>query len=317
MSTFQTILSKLVLFAICCYGSQAFGQHDLELINSIDMEFIRVPNGVFMMGSKKAARNSRDNEVFHEVTISNPFYLGKFEVTQAQYQKVMGNNPSYFFGDKMREQDPKTKKFTIEIDTSMHPVERVTVEKALEFCKLLGELPDEKRLGRKYRLPTEAEWEYACRARTDTAYSFGNYEGELGEYAWFADNSGEKQIDSSYLLRDESFGLKYLSLLKRNRNRTHPVGTKKPNKWGFYDMHGNVEELCSDIYGEYPSWPVTDPKGSTKGKWPVSRGGGWNDEARHCRSATRSPILVQAVQGDSVGFRVVLTFDPGVGAQKP
>jgi formylglycine-generating enzyme required for sulfatase activity len=136
------------------------------------------------------------------------------------------------------------------------PVENVSWNDAQGFIKKLNEIEGVD----NYRLPTEAEWEYACRAETNTEFSFGDEASELGEYAWYIDNSGD---------------------------RTHPVGTKKPNAWGLYDMHGNVIEWCQDWYADYPSNSVTDPKGPSKGEYRVLRGGSWLINARRIRSADR------------------------------
>ena len=132
---------------------------------------------------------------------------------------------------------------------------------AVEFCRKLSAMPAEKTAGHVYRLPTEAEWEYACRSGTTTAYGFGDDASRLGDYGWFSGNS-----DSS----------------------THPVGEKKPNAWGLYDMHGGVYEWCQDWYGDYPSGSATDPTGATSGSFRVLRGGGWSNGARYCRSAYRN-----------------------------
>jgi formylglycine-generating enzyme required for sulfatase activity len=201
------------------------------------------------MGSPPSEKGSEDEERQHEVTLTQDYYLGAFEVTQAQYAKVMGNNPSYFQGDKVGN-----------VVSSNRPVEQVSWEDAVEFCRRLSELPEEKAAGRVYRLPTEAEWEYACRAGSTTAFSFGDKLHSLDNYAWFSDNSNEQ---------------------------THPVGQKKPNAWGLYDMHGNVWEWCCDWYGEYPKDAVSDPSGPSEGVRRVNRGGSWNNGAAYCRSSLR------------------------------
>jgi len=138
-------------------------------------------------------------------------------------------------------------------------------------------MPAEKTAGHVYRLPTESEWEYACRSGTTTAYGFGDDASGLGDYGWFDGNS-----DSS----------------------THPVGEKKPNAWGLYDMHGNVWEWCQDWYGDYPSGSATDPTGATSGSLRVFRGGSWILNARYCRSAYRD-WLGPGARGSSLGFRVL------------
>ena len=173
--------------------------------NSLGMQFKRIPAGEFDMGSTDG---DSDERPVHRVRISRDFYLGIHEVTQAEYRAVTGKSPSNFKGDDL-------------------PVEKVSWEEANEFCRLLterertaGGLPS----GMVYRLPTEAEWEYAARAGTTTKYCFGDDESGLGEYAWYGGNSG---------------------------STTHPVGQKRPNAWGLYDMHGNVWEWCQDWYGAY------------------------------------------------------------------
>ena len=158
-----------------------------------------------------------------------------------------------------------------------NPVEKVNWADAVEFCRKLSALPAEKSAGYVYRLPTEAEWEYACRAGTTTRYSFGDSDSELGDYAWYDKNSGRT---------------------------THPVGGKKPNAWGLYDMHGNVWERCQDWHGDYPSGSVTDPTGAVSGSYRVYRGGSWNFISDYCRSADR---LRNSPDGRSyyLGFRVL------------
>jgi formylglycine-generating enzyme required for sulfatase activity len=194
----------------------------------------------------------------HEVTITRPFKLGVYEVTQEQYQKVMGANPSSFKGPN-------------------NPAENMNSETAIEFCRRLSELPEEKAAGHTYRLPTEAEWEYACRAGTTTKYSFGDSDSELGDYAWCGINRGRA---------------------------THPVGGKKPNAWGLYDMHGNVGEWCQDWVKSYPSGSVTDPTGPSSGKYRVVRGGSWVAVSKICRSAFRNGYGFDQLD-IILGFRVV------------
>ena len=182
---------------------------------------------------------SDDEHPRHQVVISKDFQMLEFEVTQAQWEAVMGNNPSSFSGDN-------------------NPVESVSWHDCQSFISKLNELDSDY----TYRLPTEAEWEYACRAGSDTTYSHGNDSGQLGEYAWYDDNSN---------------------------SRTHPVGEKKPNAWDLYDMHGNVWEWCQDWYdGDYyDNSPGTDPQGPNSGSYRVIRGGGWRNDAGYCRSAFR------------------------------
>ena len=175
------------------------------------------------------------------MTLTRPFYMGVYEVTQHQYERVMRKNPSHFKGPQ-------------------NPVENISWDDAVTFCLTLSALPEEKAAGRVYRLPTEAEWEYACRAGTTTAYSFGDNESELEQYAWFDRNSN---------------------------NSTYPVGQKKANPWGLYDMHGNVREWCRDLYDVYPSGAITDPQGPSQGSSRMYRGGSLDSWAAYCRSAYR------------------------------
>jgi formylglycine-generating enzyme required for sulfatase activity len=231
------------------------------------MKLVLIPKGTFMMGSPETEKGRHENETQREVTISKDYYLGVYEVTQAKYEKVMGKNPSHFQGAIVGNENADL------------PVENVSWDDAVEFCKKLSELPDEKKAGRVYRLPTKAEWEYACRAGSKTAYSFDDEEGLLPEYGWFNHNSS---------------------------NRTHTVGLLEPNAWGLYDMHGNVWEWCSDWHEEYPKGAVSDPTGPKRGSLRVYRGGSWGYEAAYCRSALRvwgRPSF----RGDVIGFRVALS----------
>ena len=238
-----------------------------EITNCIEMKLVLIPKGTFTMGSPESKQGLFAEDAQHEVTISKDYYLGVTEVTQVQYEKVMGANPSYFKGD------------AVGGDSSNHPVEQVSWEDAVEFCKKLSELPEEKKACRVYRLPTEAEWEYACRAGSKNAYSFGADLKPLGEYAWFFNNRGKQ---------------------------THPVGEMKPNAWGLYDMHGNVYEWCSDWYGGYPKGAVTDPSGPNAGPYRMYRGSSGFGDAAVRRSADR---YGSSPGGRSylLGFRVALS----------
>ena len=218
------------------------------------MEFVLIPAGTFLMGSNEGDSNEKP---VHEVRISQPFYLGKYLVTQAQWEAVMGRNPSHFTGDLDR------------------PVEQVFWEDVQDFIRRLNA----KEGGAIYRLPTEAEWEYACRAGSTSRYSFGDDSRQLSEYGWYDNNSGD---------------------------RTHPVGQRTPNAWGLYDMHGNVWEWVQDWYGKYAPEPVTDPQGPASGSSRVIRGGSWYYGAGNCRSASR----LHAEPGprlDNLGFRLLRT----------
>jgi formylglycine-generating enzyme required for sulfatase activity len=199
----------------------------------------------------------------HRVKITRPFYLSVCEVTQAEYDRVMGTNPS------QHRESPNL------------PVERVTWNNAVEFCRRLGELPQEKAAGRVYRLPTEAEWEYACRAGTTTRYNFGDEAKLLHQFACWLHNS---------------------------RLKTRPVGQMRPNAWGVFDMHGNAWEWCADWYGTdyYQQSPVDDPAGPDSGSARVLRGGSCKVAGDGCRCAFRL-ANPPGKQFDDYGFRVVST----------
>ncbi len=249
------------------------GPEGEELIDSLAMEFVRIETGTFQMGSPAEAEDHEEDETLHQVTISQPFYLGKYEVTQAQWRAVMGDNPSFFrhCGDSC-------------------PVEGVSWEEVETFIAELNARTGET----TYRLPTEAEWEYAARAGTQTTYHFGEAESELCRYANHADSST---------------GLRW-------RNTTcsdgvaggpAPVGSYQPNQWGLYDMHGNVWEWVADWYGEYPTGPVTDPQGPATGNSRVGRGGGWRSTAPSCRVVNRFRYE-PSDRNISLGFRLARTI---------
>ncbi len=264
-------LSVMVVALACCAlssGGVLMAQTPKEITNSIGMKLKLIPAGTFTMGSPIEEDGADEDEKEHQVTISKSYYLGAFEVTQGQYEQVMGGNPSHF-----------QKRVIKKRDSSMYPVEQVSWEDAVKFCERLSELPEEKKAGRVYRLPTEAEWEYACRAGSKTAFTFGNNPSGLGAYAWFNGNSD---------------------------GQTHPVGEKKANAWGLYDMHGNVWEWCSDWYGPDAKSAVVDPVGPRGGAFRVLRGGGWYHGAAFCRSANRHGYF-PGIRDQSDGFRVALS----------
>jgi formylglycine-generating enzyme required for sulfatase activity len=210
----------------------------LDLGGGVKIELVLVPAGSFMMGDE---RGEAEEKPLHKVTISKPFYMGKYEVTQEQWQAVMGANPSHFMGPR-------------------NPVDRVSWEASQAFIKKLNEKL--AAAGVTFGLPTEAQWEYACRAGSAGRYGFGDGESELAEYGWFESNSG---------------------------GNTRPVGQKKPNAWGLYDMHGNLWEWCGDWYdgNYYKESPATDPSGPTTVTSRVLRGGSWSDPTPYCRSSYR------------------------------
>jgi formylglycine-generating enzyme required for sulfatase activity len=238
------------------------------------MELVWIPSGSFMMGSE----NGRDNEKpVHQVTIKEGFYMGKYEVTQAQWQKVMGSNPSNFKGESL-------------------PVEKVSWLDAQEFISKLNAMND----GYTYRLPAESEWEYAGRAGTT-----GDYAGDLDSMAWYVNNAGRKYLDPGAMLREKG---NYLERVRENGNQTHPVGQKQPNGFGLYDMHGNVWEWCQDwSHDDYNGGAPTDGSAWLSGggqRMRVLRGGSWGDLAERCRSASRDYLPSDFVI-DSFGLRVV------------
>jgi formylglycine-generating enzyme required for sulfatase activity len=221
--------------------------------NSIGMEFVQIPAGSFMMGS---GNGESDEKPSHHVTISKLFYLGKYEVTQEQWMAVMGSNPSKF-------------------KNGQKPVEMVNWNDAQEFIKRLNKKEGHNR----YRLPSEAEWEYAARAGTTTDYSIGA--GLLENYAVY------ESADS--------------------RSGPKLVGQKKANPWGLYDMHGNIGEWVQDLYGKdyYASSSDNDPRGPASGSNRVIRGGNWYLYAKNSRSAARlgeTPVL----KNEFIGFRLAL-----------
>jgi len=195
-----------------------------DLGKGISLEMVLIPAGTFMMGSPASEKYHRDDETQHEVTLTTPFYMGKYAVTQGQWEAVMGTGFLWFGGNPSRTKGAKL------------PVTHVSWEDCQEFIKKLNAKTDGG-----YRLPTEAEWEYACRAGTTTAYSYGN------NLTWSDANIAGESIKE--------------------------VGSYKPNAFGLYDMHGNLWEWCEDWSGYYPAGSVTDPKGPSTGKYRVLRGG--------------------------------------------
>jgi formylglycine-generating enzyme required for sulfatase activity len=257
--------------------------------NSIGMQFALIPAGEFQMGSPQSETNWEDDESQHRVRITKPFYLGEYEVTQAEYEKVMGTNPSYF-----QNSESVTNNAVIGMDTRRFPVEEVRWDDAVEFCRKLSAIPAERREGRVYRLPTEAEWEYACRAGTTTPFHFGS---EL--------NGTEANCGGGISYGTTTQGL-YLTQGPCPK-RTTAVGSYAPNAFGLYDMHGNVWEWCHDWYDwdYYQGSPTDDPQGPPTASYRVIRGGGWNNFARFCRAAIRSGSAPSNQRSD-LGFRVAL-----------
>ena len=209
--------------------------------NSIGMELILIPSGTFRMGGDKKLEQAEDHETpKHLVKISIAFFMGKYEVTQSQWSKIMNNNPSEF-------------------KDGIRPVERVSWNDVQAFIQKLNT----KEKTNKYRLPTEAEWEYAARAGSENSYSFGSDANKLDQYGWYKRNSA---------------------------GETHPVGQLKPNPWGLFDMHGNVHEWCQDWFDRkyYSQSPSNAPLGPSSGLAKALRGGDWGSEDWYCRCASRS-----------------------------
>jgi formylglycine-generating enzyme required for sulfatase activity len=216
------------------------------------------------------------------VQISKTFYLGKYEVTQEQYRQVMGKNPSYFA--------PTGKGWVLvgDQDTRNFPVDSVSWKDAVAFCRALSERPEEQAAGRKYDLPTEAEWEYACRAGTTSPFHFG---AQLNGVQANCDGTNPYGADKGPYLE-----------------RTCAVGSYPPNGWGLYDMHGNVWEWCKDWYQKdyYKSGENKDPQGPATGQYRNRRGGSWKSTAGFCRAAVQLwyDPPVHAVEGFRVALRV-------------
>ncbi len=236
----------------------------MKIKNSLGMAFVYIKPGTFMMGSPKNEPGRDDDENQHQVTLSKGFYMQTTEVTQAQWQAVMGNSPSYF---KNCGNDC--------------PVERVSWNDVQKFIRKLNS----RESNVTYRLPTEAEWEYAARAGSPTAFANGGisnikcgYDDNLDAMGWYCGNSNRK---------------------------THPVAQKDPNSWGLYDMHGNVWEWCQDWFGDYPAESVTDPAGPSVSLFRTTRGGSWESEAGYCRSGDRGMSFPYSDMSTGQGFRLV------------
>jgi len=266
----------LTILAGCRQAKQAAPTPEVVVTKS-GIEMIVIPGGLFEMGSKGA---SPDEMPVHKVSIS-PFWMDRYEVVQEEFRKYQLPDPSHFKGARQ-------------------PLEQINWTDAALYCnersRAEGLKPcyDEKTwecdfAADGYRLPTEAEWEYACRAGSSTQYNFGNGSGSLKDHAWYTENSSAT---------------------------THPVGQKKPNAWGLYDMHGNVAEWCNDHYAEsyYAQSPDKDPRGPAEGKERALRGGAWNSSAESCRSAYRASdpsIDDTCLANDAIGFRCVRNAPAG------
>ncbi len=259
-----------------------------EVVNSLGMRLALIPPGVFMMGAREGADGTEPFELpRHEVEITRAFYLGVTHVTQSVYEGVIGENPSTFV--------PGCRYPVRAKSTADYPVDGISRQLAEGFCRALNKLPEEKAAGRVYRLPTEAEWEYACRAGTSTASAFGD-----------ALSSRQANFDGGYPYGDTPHG-RYL-------NRTCKVASYGPNALGLYDTHGLLCEWVSDRFSTsyYAESPREDPRGPATGNRGVLRGGSWIDAGWNCRSADRSPR--EALH--YVGVRVAMTVKPRRGRGK-
>lgn len=261
----------ILLFTIACFffsnivmGQSSEANQEKIISNSLGIEFVYVPPGSFLRGSPSDEPGRESDERQQLVTLSNGYYMQTTEVTQEQWKAVMGGLPLYI----------------IKCDEKC-PVERVSWDDAQEFINKLNQIEG----AHNYRLPTEAEWEYASRAGSKTAFANGEIsvltcdsDMKLDELGWYCGNS--------------------------KTSRHHPVAQKSPNAWGLYDMHGSVWEWCSDWYDQYPSESVTNPIGPPDGTERVMRGGGIADNARSCRSGNRHNLRPDIIFSN-IGFRVV------------
>jgi formylglycine-generating enzyme required for sulfatase activity len=231
-------------------------EKSVDLGDGVKLELVLVPAGRFQMGSPVPEVGGGKQ---HWVVITHPFYMGRYEVTQEQWEKVRGAHLSNLEGAR-------------------NPVEWVSWDDSQEFLRKVNALGKERG---QFRLPTEAEWEWACRAGTRTRFCFGDEENRLAEYGWCSANSGRT---------------------------AHPVGMKKPNAWGLHDMHGNVWEWCWDWHSDtyYTKSPKYDPPGPVTGAGQEVRGGSWNDDAECCRSSYRSCSYLPGGRILNFGFRVVM-----------
>jgi formylglycine-generating enzyme required for sulfatase activity len=259
-------MKTLLLCSITLVAAGSFAAVSVLAQSRFPDDFVLIKGGTFTMGSPAQELDRIEDEVQRRVTISD-FYIAKSEVSQREYSQLMGNNPSNFQGDTL-------------------PVENVTWFDAVRYCNarsatagltpaytINSETVRWNKTANGYRLPTEAEWEYACRAGTTTAFNSG---AQM--------NDGDANFNNSYGYNTDASG----RVIGVYRQRTTPVNSFKANNWGLFDTHGNVWEWCWDYYGEYGAAAQADPTGAAAGGYRVNRGGGWNDFPKHIRSAYRA-----------------------------
>lgn len=256
-------LCVLVIVLISSYGIHRYLLYEkksqvisIDLGKGVTMNFKYIDSGSFIMGSKEEVGDG-DETPERTVTISDPFYMGIYEVTQEQWQLVMGYNPSEFIGAK-------------------RPVENVSYEECEIFLEKLKEM-----YKKDFKIPTEAQWEYVCRAGNEEKWFYGDDENKCEEYGWIASNSG---------------------------GETHEVGGKLPNPWGMYDIYGNVQEWCSDWYTNPYEQISVDPKGPVSGESKTIRGGAWGDYAEVCRSAYRNANGIDK-RNNGTGVRIIMSIE--------
>jgi len=289
----STIAGKAVASADNEVASEASSdmpkEGTIDVGNNVKMKLMLLPAGTFMMGSSFSLEETMKRfggkpkhlsceHPRHEVTISKPFYIGVYEVTQAEWKSVMGTEPWLVANRETGEVGPQTQ--TKAGDD--YPADWMTSYQAIEFCEALS-----KKTGRKVSLPTEAQWEYAARGGATTAYGYGSDKTQIGDYAWYWGNTRNAKPVEIY---------------------AHKVGTKKPNPWGLYDMHGNLWEFCSDWFDKdfYATSPKVDPENTTETPLRAVRGGSWHNGNREARCAFRASWVGPKYVHYNYGFRVVV-----------
>ena len=257
---------------------------------------VYIPAGKFTMGSPESEAERRSDETQHQVTLTRAFWMGRYEVTQGEFLDVIGRNPSAFRDGVGTDSNTLGGNGGVVTNELRHPVENVSWGEAMNYCRFLTrrELAASRiPAGWRYRLPTEAEWEYACRGGTTEAFHYG----PVLVHA-VANFDARTDYDSS---------LGTIATTNAPLGLTSMVGSYSANAFGLFDMHGNVWEWCSDWSGTYPSGPATDPLGPNTGRLRVIRGGSWLDQGRYCRSAFRHSY--SDYRDWKIGFRVVLALD--------